>query len=147
MEAAYRTQVMQHDVYEPYLRDQWGLRPDSPPDSIYKKLNINTVYLTQKERDVWRDFLSYDRNKAIYDPLIERFGKAEYEAVKQVANAPGPVEKRRWWTAWSDQQAKAVNGRFRRTGLPLPESIAAAGQGSCRHGARLRARTITPYFT
>ncbi len=99
MEAAYRAQVMQHDVYESYLRDQWGLRPDSPPDTVYKKLNINTVYLTQKERDVWRDFLSYDRNKAIYDPLIERFGKAEYEAVKQIASTSGPVEKRRWWKA------------------------------------------------
>jgi TRAP-type C4-dicarboxylate transport system substrate-binding protein len=99
MEAAYRTQVMQHEVYESYLKDQWGIRADSPPDSLYKKLNINTVYLTQKERDVWKDFLSYDRNKAIYDPLIERFGKTEYEAVKSVANAAGAVEKRRWWQA------------------------------------------------
>jgi hypothetical protein len=76
-----------------YLRDQWGLRPDSPPIRC-KKLNINTVYLTQKERAVWRDFLSYDRNYAIYDPLIERFGKAEYEAVKQM-----PVHPGRWKSA------------------------------------------------
>jgi len=90
---------MQYDVYEPFLRDQWGIRPNSPADSLYKKLSIDTVYLTPQEREVWREFLSYERNKAIFDPLIERFGKAEYEAVRQVAAAPGGVEKRRWWQA------------------------------------------------
>ncbi len=99
LEGAFRAQSMQYDVYEPYLRDQWGIRPNSPPDSIYKKLTIDTVYLTPKERDVWREFLSYERNKAIFDPLIQRFGKVEYDSVRQVANAPGTVEKRRWWKA------------------------------------------------
>lgn len=99
LEGAFRAQSMQHDVYEPYLRDQWGIRQDSPADSVYKKLTIDTVYLTPKERDVWRDYLSYERNKNIFDPLIERFGKTEYDMVKKVASASGPVEKRRWWKA------------------------------------------------
>jgi len=99
MEGSYRAQAMQYDVYEPFLRDQWGIRPNSPADSLYKKLSIDTVYLTPQEREVWREFLSYERNKAIFDPLIERFGRAEYEAVRQAATAPGGVEKRRWWQA------------------------------------------------
>jgi len=86
-------------VYEPYLRDQWGIRQSSPADSVYKKLSIDTVYLTPKERDVWREYLSYERNKAVFDPLIERFGKAEYDMVKKVASTSGSVEKRRWWKA------------------------------------------------
>ncbi|MGE0316021.1 MAG: TRAP transporter substrate-binding protein [Lautropia sp.] len=98
-EAGYRTQVMQHEVLERYMRDQWGLRKDSPSDSVYKKLGIDTVWLTDKERGAWRDALSYERNKETYDPLIERFGKAEYQAVGEVANGSGAVEKRRWWKA------------------------------------------------
>lgn len=97
MEGAFRAQSLQHDVYEPFLRDQWGIRADSPADSVYKKLNIDTVYLTDKERGVWREFLSYERNKAVFDPLIQRFGKSEYEAVGQIAKETGSVEKRRWW--------------------------------------------------
>jgi len=99
MEGAFRAQSMQYDVYEPYLRDQWGIRQNSPADSVYKKLNIDTVYLTPKEREVWREYLSYERNKKIFDPLIERFGKAEYDMVKKVANSSGAAEKRRWWKA------------------------------------------------
>jgi len=99
MEACYDTQVFQHKVYEPYLRDQWGIRPDSPADSIWQKLKPKFIFLNQKERDGWRDFLSYDRNKATYDPLIDQFGRKEYETTGKVANEKSKVEPRRWWKA------------------------------------------------
>ena len=97
MEACYETQVFQYKVYEPYLRDQWGIRPNSPSDSIWQKLKPQFIYLNQQERDAWREYLSYGRNKAIYDPLIDQFGKKEYETTGKVANEKSPVEPRRWW--------------------------------------------------
>ncbi len=97
LEGAYRAQVYQHKKFLPFLRDQWGIYPDSPPDSLYKKLKIDTVFLSKDERAHWVDFLSYKRNKDTYDPLIKRFGKTEYETVGRVAAAAGPVEPHRWW--------------------------------------------------
>jgi TRAP-type C4-dicarboxylate transport system substrate-binding protein len=99
LEAAYRAQVFQHKVYVPYMRDQWGVFPDSPPDSLYKKLNIDTVFLNDQERAGWKEYLSYPRNKAVFDPLIQQFGKVEYDAVGRAAQASGAVEPRRWWAS------------------------------------------------
>jgi hypothetical protein len=99
LEGAYETQVFQHNVYHSYLRDQWGIYPDSPKDTIWQKLNPRFVYLTPKEREAWEAYLSYDKNKAIYDPLIEQFGKVEYEATGRIAHEKSKVEQRRWWKA------------------------------------------------
>ncbi|MBX3513435.1 MAG: TRAP transporter substrate-binding protein [Xanthobacteraceae bacterium] len=99
MEACYDTQVFQHKVYESYLRDQWGIRADSPPDSIWQKLKPQFIYLNTQELDAWKEYLSYGRNKAIYDPLIAQFGKKEYETTGKVANEKSPVSPRRWWKA------------------------------------------------
>lgn len=97
LEGSYQTQVFQHDAYEPYLRDQWGIRPDSPKDTIWGKLDPNFVFLSDDERDAWRDFLSFERNKDVLDPLVEKFGRKEYEATGRIAQESGPVEMRRWW--------------------------------------------------
>jgi hypothetical protein len=99
LEAAYKAQAFQHSVYVPYMRDQWGIFPDSPPDSMYKKLKIDTVFLNDQERAAWRDYLSYEKNKGVFDPLIQQFGKVEYDAVGRAAQAPGAVEPRRWWAS------------------------------------------------
>ena len=99
LEASYDTQIFQHESYYPFLRDQWGIFPDSPKDSIWQKLNPRFVYLKPEERKQWEDYLSYARSKAIYDPLIEQFGKAEYEATGRVAHETSPLERRRWWKA------------------------------------------------
>ena len=97
MEAFYETQVFQHNVYDQYLRYQWGIFQDSPKDTIWQKLEPNFVYLTPEERAQWEDYLSYDRNKAIYDPLIEQYGKVEYETTGRIARETSPIEMRRWW--------------------------------------------------
>ena len=98
MEACYDTQVFQHKVYESYLRDQWGIRADSPPDSIWQKLKPQFIYLNTQELDAWKEYLSYGRNKAIYDPLIAQFGKG-IRNYRKVANEKSPVSPRRWWKA------------------------------------------------
>jgi len=97
MEGAYEAQVYNYCVYEPAFKFQAGIRKDSPPDAIWNTVKAKKVFLTDKERAEWEDVLSYERNKKIYDPLIERFGKKEYEAVKRVANSGEPVVPRRWW--------------------------------------------------
>jgi TRAP-type C4-dicarboxylate transport system substrate-binding protein len=99
MEACFETQSFQYKVYEPYLRDQWGIRPNSPADSIWGKLKPKFIFLNDKERAAWADFLSYDRNKAVYEPLVDQFGRQEYETTGKVAREKAPVEPRRWWKA------------------------------------------------
>ncbi len=97
MEGAYEAQVYNYAIYEPAFKFQAGIRKDSPPDAAWNTVKATKVYLTESERAEWVDALSYERNKEIYDPLIERFGKTEYETVKRVASSSDPVIPRRWW--------------------------------------------------
>ena len=97
--AAYETQLFIQKTYEPLFIDQLGIRPDSPPTSIWKKAGAKQVLLTPEERAVWQAFLSFERHKSRFQPLVERFGKREYEAIARVANSPGVAEQRRWWKA------------------------------------------------
>lgn len=97
LEGAYEAQVFQHNNLHKFLRDQWGIFADSPADTIWQKLKPNFVYLTEKEREAWVSHLSYEKNRTIYDPLIEQFGKVEYETTGKVAHEKAPVEQRRWW--------------------------------------------------
>ena len=99
LEAAYEAQLFIQKTYEPLFIDQLGIRPDSPPTSIWKKAGAKQILLTSAERAVWRDFLSFERHKNRFQPLVERFGKREYEAIVRVANSPGTAEQRRWWNA------------------------------------------------
>ncbi len=99
MEAVYETQVFQHKVYHSYLRDQWGIYPDSPQDTIWQKLKPRFIYLTPKEQEAWQAYLSYDRNKSTYDPLIAQFGKVEYETTGKIARETSKPEPHRWWKA------------------------------------------------
>lgn len=98
MEGAYEAQVYNYAIYDAAFKFQAGIRPDSPPDAAWNTVEAKRVYLTDSERAEWVDALSYERNKEIYDPLIERFGKEEYETVKRVAASGDPVIPRRWWT-------------------------------------------------
>lgn len=97
MEGAYEAQVYNYAIYEPAFKFQAGIRKDSPADAAWNTVKAKKVFLTDAELDTWKDALSYERNKAIYDPLIERFGKTEYETVKRVANSGDAVVPRRWW--------------------------------------------------
>lgn len=45
----------------------------------------------------WREYLSVERNKALLNELIDRYGRKEYEMVVRVANAPGKAAPQRWW--------------------------------------------------
>lgn len=99
LEAAYEAQIFIHKTYEPLFTRQLGLLPDSPPTSIWERAGATKILLTPAERAVWQDFLSVERHKSRFQPLVERFGKREYEAVVRVANAAGAAEPRRWWKA------------------------------------------------
>jgi hypothetical protein len=99
LEAAYEVQLFIQKTYEPLFIRQVGLRADSPPTAIWKKAGAKQVLLTPAERALWRDFLSFERHKSRFQPLVERFGKREYEAVVRVARATGTAETRRWWKA------------------------------------------------
>lgn len=98
LEASYQTQLFIEGIYEPLHSLQAGLRPNSPPDSIWRKVGTKQVILTDDERAAWRDFLSYENNKDRFGPMVEKFGKKEFEAVQRVANS-GDTEKGRWWKA------------------------------------------------
>ena len=99
LESAYEGTVFAQDTFEPFHVRQIGIRPNSPPDSIWKKAKVKQVILTPAEKEVWKDWLAYDRNKKRYAPLVKRFGQKEFETVLRVAQAPGKPEKRRWWKA------------------------------------------------
>jgi len=99
LEAAYEGTVFAHDTFEPFHIRQIGIRPNSPPDSIWKKAGVKQVILTPAEKEVWKDWLAYDRNKKRYAPLVKRFGQREFETVLRVAQTLGKPEKRRWWKA------------------------------------------------
>lgn len=99
MEAAFDTQVWIHDRFEELFTKQVGMRKDSPPNSIYQQPDdLTFVYLNEEERGVWEETLGYENNKAVYDPMIERYGRNAYETVVNVANAAGTAEQKRWWT-------------------------------------------------
>jgi len=96
LEASYQTQLFVEGIYEPLNSLQAGLRPDSPPDAIWRQVGTKQVILEDKERAAWEDYLSYERNKERFEPMVKKFGKAEYEAVQRVAQS-GDTEKGRWW--------------------------------------------------
>lgn len=99
LEAAYQATVTVHDIFEPFHVRQIGNRPQSPPDSILGKSDVKLVFLSPREKEVWKDWLAYDRHKKKYAPLVEKFGRKEFETVLRVARAAGKPEKRRWWKA------------------------------------------------
>jgi len=98
LEGSYQTQLFIEGIYEPLHTLQAGLRADSPPDSIWRKVGTKQVLLTDTERAAWEDFLSYENNKDRFEPMVKKFGQAEYEAVQRVAKS-GDTEKTRWWKA------------------------------------------------
>jgi|TARA_B100000315_G_scaffold127744_1_gene117467 TRAP-type C4-dicarboxylate transport system substrate-binding protein len=99
LEAAYQGTVASHDIFEPFHVKQVGNRPNSPADSICGRSDVKVIILTPKEKEVWKEWLAYDQHKKKYAPLVERFGKKEFETVLRVARASGKPEKRRWWKA------------------------------------------------
>jgi TRAP-type transport system periplasmic protein len=98
LEAAYEAQMHIYDNFERLLRDQAGMKPDSPKVG-WRTFDAKFVRLTDAERKVWKDFLSVERNKAVLNELIDRYGRKDYELVVRVANAPGTPTPRRWWKA------------------------------------------------
>lgn len=97
LEGAYEAQVYTFAIYEPAHKYQAGIRQDSPPDAIWNTVEAKKIFLTEKEREAWVDALSMERNKAVLDPLVDRYGRKEFETVRRVANSGEPVVPRRWW--------------------------------------------------
>ena len=98
MEGAYDAQVHVYKEFDRLRRDQAGILPDSPKVG-WRTFDTKFIRLTDAERNVWRDYLSIDRNKALLNELIDRFGRKEYEAVVRVAHASGGDKPHRWWKA------------------------------------------------
>lgn len=96
LEGSYQTQLFIEGIYEPLHALQAGLRSDSPPDAIWKTVGTKQIMLTDDERAAWQEFLSFANNKDRFEPMVKKFGKAEYEAVQRVAKS-GDTEKGRWW--------------------------------------------------
>lgn len=97
MEASYLCQKKIFDDFEAMLRDATGIAPDSG-NVGWKASGAKIIHLTDDERAVWKDFLSLERNKDRLDPMIEQFGRKEYEMVVEVARTGDPTP-RRWWTS------------------------------------------------
>lgn len=97
MEGAFEAQVWIQDNYEKLHTEQVGNREDSPSDAIYQQAGVELVILTDQEREAWVQTLGYENNKDRYDPMIDRFGREEYETVVDVAGSEGAAEQKRWW--------------------------------------------------
>jgi TRAP-type C4-dicarboxylate transport system substrate-binding protein len=98
MQAAYDAQVYIHDLFPKLIRDQAGMAPDSPKVG-WRTFDTKFIRLTDAERNVWKDFLSVERNKDVLNPLIDRYGRKEYELVVRVANGASGATPRPWWKA------------------------------------------------
>lgn len=96
LEAAFEAQNYIYNNFERLMRDQAGIRPDSPRVG-WSAHDVKFIRLTPEERGAWRDYLSVERNKKELNELIDRFGRKEYETAVRVANATGKAEPQRWW--------------------------------------------------
>lgn len=97
---SFRVQEHIFKNFERLMRDQNGLRVDSPPGvgwREYEPKGMKWVRLTPAEIAVWKDYLSVERNGKFLNELIDRFGRKEYETIIRVANATGKAEARPWW--------------------------------------------------
>jgi TRAP-type C4-dicarboxylate transport system substrate-binding protein len=98
MQASFEAQKQVHDDFNAILRDVAGVEPDSPKVG-WRATDTKIVRLTDSERAAWKDFLSVERNKAVLNPLIDQFGRKEYELVKELVAQPGPAKPKPWWQA------------------------------------------------
>ena len=97
-EASFFGQNKIYQDYEPMLRDAFGVTRDGPKVGWKASKNTKIIFLTDAERQVWMDYLSLDRNKAKLDPLIDKYGRKEFELVVKIAKS-GDGKPRRWWKA------------------------------------------------
>lgn len=96
-ESSFEVQKQIHEVYDSILSDAMGLGPNAP-DVGWKASGAKIINLSDDERAVWEDFLSVAKNKDKLNPLIDEFGRKEYELVVDVAKS-GDATPRRWWKA------------------------------------------------
>ncbi|MGI5837389.1 MAG: TRAP transporter substrate-binding protein [Chloroflexota bacterium] len=97
MEAAYDTQVWIQKIWDDLHSKQVGSAKDAVADSIWKKSGATLVFLTDAERKEWIDFMSFEKNKAILQPLVDKFGKKEYETVNKIVVSDEKPEPKKWW--------------------------------------------------
>lgn len=97
MQANFDAQKRIHDDYEAIHREALGTTPEGP-EVGWKEGDTRIIHLTDEQRQVWQDYLSVERNAAVYDPLIDKFGREAYETVLEVVKSGSP-EPRPWWKA------------------------------------------------
>jgi len=97
MEGAYDTQVWIHKVWNDLHDKQVGSTKNAAADSIWKKSGANLVFLTDAERKEWEQYMSFERNKAQLQPLVEKFGKKEYELTQSIVASKTAPEPKKWW--------------------------------------------------
>lgn len=97
MEAAYDTQVWIQKIFDDLHSKQVGSTKDAAPDSIWKKSGATLVFLTDAERKNWKEFMSFEKNKDKLQPLVDKFGKKEFELVKTIVASSAKPEPKKWW--------------------------------------------------
>jgi len=97
MESAFVAQSFIHSTYLTVLRDTMGLLPDSPKDAGFPGAGTTMVFLTEEERNAWREALSVDNNPLLQE-AIETYGRDAYETIVKVASGSGSPDPVRWWT-------------------------------------------------
>jgi TRAP-type transport system periplasmic protein len=96
MQACLEAQQFIFDTYETINRDTMGLAPDSAEDAGFKGAGCAVNFLTDDEREVWKEALSPDRNPKI-DTAINEFGREQYEMIRSVVAGDSPATPRAWW--------------------------------------------------
>lgn len=98
LEGAFDAQVWLQENEERLASEQMGVRPDSAADAIYPGEGVERGFLTEEQREEWKDRLSYENNREVYDEILQQADAvSEREVVTDVAGAEGPVEQERWW--------------------------------------------------
>lgn len=96
MEASFEAQMHVYETYPAILRDTFGVMPDSAPDAGFRAGGTKITFLTEEEREAWKNALSIDSNPLLQQ-AVDTYGREAYEAVLKVVAAQGSTEPVRWW--------------------------------------------------
>ena len=98
LEGAFESQVWLQENTEALERKQMGIRRGAPQSAIYPAEGVEVKLLSEKQRDEWKEVLSYENNRRRYDQILEQADAVrEQQVVAEVANSEGPVKQERWW--------------------------------------------------
>lgn len=95
MEAAFARQKYLIEIGSPVYVQQLGVSLDSPADTPIQQAGIKLNLLSDDERAVWKEAMSFERNPVLNE-LADRFGRKELDLLREVV-AQGDATPTRWW--------------------------------------------------